>query len=560
MNHGDGQERIAAERSERVERCPGLSRRDLFRNTAGALLAAAGAAVAGARAAAQVTGTTPEGGSVPLRLPMCTLDYLDRKQYVHNMEIHAHLPLGGLYQGDRVTAPLWVKGTQRLLLSGGGRFVDITDPRKPAVFSKVEGNGQIAYATHLKKWIMLNSAGQPISAPNPKYPRGQYDKEYAARSMNFTGLRGIRTFDVTDPSKSVLLQEFSTGKTGGGTHANFYDGGKYAYLECGWDDQLRMESTERPVSNGLMIVDVSDPAHIKEVSRWWVPGQRKGEEEQYKKWPFAGDQAAWTSNHGAATVPKRVEDGGNVGYAGFGSFGMYVLDLTDITKPKVFGRAAHPLEGMGGIPYHGIYPLVADASHPRLQNLVVAVFEGLEADCREPFHTSYVINVKDPRNPKIIGLFPRPIPPKDAPYLDFCCARGRFSSHNAQPWAAPGVMKPNFVALTYFNAGIRIYDISDPTDPKEVAYFVPPRDGEINDFESWRRGTTEGVLVEWDRNLIWMTTHEGLYCMSTPSLGKPVLEPRRVTRWTVPHFNAGWDDQTAKTVYLGSSLKAVQHA
>jgi hypothetical protein len=89
-----------------------------------------------------------------------------------------------------------------------------------------------------------------------------------------------------------------------------------------------------------------------------------------------------------------------------------------------------------------------------------------------------------------------------------------------------------------------------------VAYFVPPRDGEIADFMSWRRGTTEGVFVEWDRNLIWVTTHEGLYCMSTPLLGKPVLKPMKVERWTAPHFNAGWDEVTPKTVYFGRGARA----
>ncbi|MHB1205661.1 MAG: hypothetical protein ACYCZX_08855, partial [Rhodospirillaceae bacterium] len=176
-----------------------------------------------------------------------------------------------------------------------------------------------------------------------------------------------------------------------------------------------------------------------------------------------------------------------------------------------------------------------------LQNLVIGVFEALEGDCREPFHTCYVVDVKDPKNPRIIGLFPRPMPDPKAPYADFCMARGRFSAHNIQAWVAPGQARPDLVALTYFNAGLRIYDISDPTQPKEVAYFVPPRDGEIGDYATWRRGTTENVFIEWDRNLIWVATHEGVYCMSAPFLGKPVLEPKAVARWTVPHVNVGWD-------------------
>jgi hypothetical protein len=110
------------------------------------------------------------------------------------------------------------------------------------------------------------------------------------------------------------------------------------------------------------------------------------------------------------------------------------------------------------------------------------------------------------------------------------------------------------MAITWFNAGIRVFDLSNPVAPKEVAWFVPPRDGEIDKYESWWRGTSEDVFVEWDRNLIWLGTHEGSYCLSTPALGKPVLEPRKVQKWSVAHCNVGWDDQTAASVYFGRSL------
>ena len=59
-----------------------------------------------------------------------------------------------------------------------------------------------------------------------------------------------------------------------------------------------------------------------------------------------------------------------------------------------------------------------------------------------------------------------------------------------------------------------MFDISNPTALKEVAYFVLSRDGDINKYEIRRRGTTENVFVEFDRELIWIGTHEGTYCLS----------------------------------------------
>ena len=534
----------------------GLSRRSLLKNAAGAALGAAAAGLTGLGGArAQVSGLYTSNEPPEIPLAMGALTYLDRKQYIHNMEIHAHLS-GSTITGGEPLCVMWARGKQRLLPGGAG-FVDISDAKNPVVLNKEVTQSSFAsvtYNTKIKKWIMMVTAAQPLTMEVPQYPHGQYDKELRDKILAYKGLRGIRTYDVTDPHKPNLLQEYNTGVKGNGTHHNFYDGGQYAYLDCGWDDQLRLENLERPYSNALMIVDMSDPANVKEVSRWWVPGQRLGEEEEYKKYRFAGDHTSWTGNHGAITVPKRVEDGGTVGYGGFGAFGMYVMDLSDIKHPKPYGHVQYEFDTFGTIPFHTCLPITSDAAHPRLQNIVVAAHESVEADCRENYHTPYVIDVKDPRNPRIVGLFPRPAAPPDAPYTDFCFARGRFGSHNTQCWLQPGAAKPNIVAMTWFNAGIRIFDISDPTAPKEVAWFVPPRDGEIEKYESWWRGTTENVFIEWDRNLIWIGTHEGTYCLSSPALGKPVLEPTKVQRWSIPSCNVGWDDQTSTMFYFGRGL------
>ena len=454
-----------------------LSRRSLLKSTAGVVVGAAAASLTGAMSArAQVGGLYTSNTPPELPLPLGSLTYLDQKQYIHNMEIVAHLP-GSTISGGEPLMAMWAKGKQRLLPAGGG-FVDVSEAKNPVVLNKrvVQGNGPVVYNTKLKKWIMMCTAAQPLTGAVPEFPHGQYDKELRDKVLAFKGLRGIRNYDISDPAKPNLLQEYNTGEKGNGTHHNFYDGGRYAYLDCGWDETLRLENHQRPYSNALMIVDMSDPANVQEVSRWWVPGQKLGEEEEYKKYRFAGDHTAWTGNHGAISVPKRVEDGGTVGYGGFGAFGFYAMDLTDIKHPKPYGHTQYEFDTFGTIPFHTCYPVIADAAHPALQNKVVALHEALEADCRENYHTPYMVDVKDPKNPKIIGFFPRPEAPPDAPYNDFCMARGRFGSHNTQCWLAPGTSNPAIIAITWFNAGVRIFDISNPVAPKEVAWFVPPHD------------------------------------------------------------------------------------
>jgi hypothetical protein len=73
----------------------------------------------------------------------------------------------------------------------------------------------------------------------------------------------------------------------------------------------------------------------------------------------------------------------------------------------------------------------------------------------------------------------------------------------------------HLVYLTYFNAGLRIYDISTPTVPREVGYFLPPDPKE-------RRGvfpkdsltaSSEDVLVD-TRGYIYVTDKNlGLYVL-----------------------------------------------
>ena len=199
-------------------------------------------------------------------------------------------------------------------------------------------------------------------------------------------------------------------QTGSGTHRSFYDGGQYAYLDTAPDNSfIRMESSVRYYCNCVQIIDVSNPASPKFVANWWVPGQREGEEEAYKKWPEYGDKESWTTLHGPMYMPVKHEDGGRIGYSAWGAFGMLVHDLTDIRNPKLIGQFKPKME-KGSLPFHTI-----DIARLN-RGFVITNPEVLNPDCNEPLQPLWVVDVKDPTRPKALAKLPTPVPPADAPY------------------------------------------------------------------------------------------------------------------------------------------------
>jgi hypothetical protein len=96
-------------------------------------------------------------------------------------------------------------------------------------------------------------------------------------------------------------------------------------------------------------------------------------------------------------------------------------------------------------------------------------------DTQSPSQVS-LIDVANPAKPHILSFLPAPITPPGAPYRDFCAKGGSFGSHNVNMlFHNPFVDdSDNILYLTYFSAGLRIYDISDAHQPREIGYYIPP--------------------------------------------------------------------------------------
>ena len=202
---------------------------------------------------------------------------------------------------------------------------------------------------------------------------------------------------------------------------------------------------------------------------------------------------------------------------------MRILDFSDIRQPKLVGTADISPPFDAGLPVHSAYPMLE-------RKLVFINGETTRWDCHEGIAIPWIVDVRAETNPMVIAAFPIPKPPAEAPYNDFCLRGGRFGTHVPQEYKAPGTHRIDLMGYSWFEGGFRLYDVSNSFRPEEVAWIVP-RQGD-------RRGT-ESSFIEWDRNIIHVFTDTGLYIVSTPALGEPILGPLKPERWNAEGLNGG---------------------
>jgi len=292
---------------------------------------------------------------------------------------------------------------------------------------------------------------------------------------------GFLIWDVSDPRKPKQLGHYRTHSTG--THRNFYDGGSLVHVAGG-----------APGFSGKIyqIVDISDSTKPKEISRFCLPEQAEG----------APKSGARLSCHG----PPHVE--GNRAYLPYGEGGAIIVDVSDRSRPTMVGQLA-----FGGMcsrqGIHTFLPL------PR-RTLALINDEAINEGGEENLNLAGIVDLKDEKEPRLISLFPQPIPPPETGLKNFFEKGGRFGPHNQHhPNHQPCLEDRDDIAyLTYFNAGLRVYDIRDPRTPTEIAYFIPPDPRErIGTKPSRLVVQVEDVLVD-RRGFIYISEkNQGIYIL-----------------------------------------------
>ena len=299
-----------------------------------------------------------------------------------------------------------------------------------------------------------------------------------------------------DPVHPKLLGQYKTDR-GLGTHRNSYYGGRYMHMAAG----VRGYS-----GNIYVVVDISDPAHPVEVSRWSPP--------EFKLADPNAQNTAYPHGHGLHGPPMVV---GNLAYLGFGEK-FIIVDISDIKNIKEVGSVTFDP------PFHMLFAVHTALPFPSRQ-IVATVSEG---GCMESPSVTTLIDVAKPAEPKILSLLPTPLAPPGAPYKNFCERSPGFGAHNVNMlFHNPNIdHSDNILYMTYGNAGLRVFDIADARQPREIGYFVPPNPPVGADGQ--QRISNGAEVVVDSRGYIYMTDRsQGMWILrytgAKPGPALPIL-------------------------------------
>ncbi len=256
---------------------------------------------------------------------------------------------------------------------------------------------------------------------------------------------GLAVYDLADPFDPRRIGFWES--TGHGVHRIVWEGGRHAYVSATPDGYT---------GRIWVILDLADPAEPVEVGRWWWPGQWVGGGEE-PDWP-AGE--SWNVHH-ALVHDDRA-------YAGLWDGGMVILDVSDLARPRTLARLGWEEGGHT----HTCLPLPG-------RDLVVVTDEAVTDGCGGPAHMVRVVDVADEEHPEVVAICP-------VPQGDFCERGLRFGAHCLHENRPGSYRSEEVVFATYFNAGLRVYDLFDPERPEEIAHWIPAcppgqRAAQIND-------------------------------------------------------------------------------
>ena len=373
-------------------------------------------------------------------------------------------PLAGVYVHGNYA---FVGGTRSGYYTSaniGVRIVDLSNPANPVHVGRIplRGTGD-AVATHINSGafqgdvaIVLNGVPDRFGGPQP---------------------HGI--WDVTNPSNPTFLSVLNLGNASNGNAAGDlgnkpYDGKAVAgnYFYAIYNKAL----IKFPGDYRLAVVDISDPGNPVVVGDWqdnsdasndvWLLGLSLNE---------SGTRAYITG-----LTPAPYNHSSTHGY-------LYILDIQDPSQPTEIGRYVFPVLGT---------PSSVSIARPTSDDALVVLADhswGLGTSSNEQCGILHMLDTSNPAAINEISTFA--LPRSSSPST--CTGDGNWVI------ATDLAIRGNLVYSTWLRGGVRAIDISDPTNPVEVAWFGR---GDLSDV----------ALLGTDFAVATTVWESGMYVLSMP--------------------------------------------
>jgi hypothetical protein len=359
-----------------------------------------------------------------------TASATDTKQESKNFRLVGHDPSAAWGGGSIVEiknghAYVGAVGTSSYDGPEGFTAHDVTDPRNPRKVWEFNAPPGI----HMHKVRLVGDNFLYVNAEKVHGSTGE------ART-------GIYIFDISRPAEPRQVGFYDMPL--GGPHRFGVDNARQLALlpaaAEGWNERV------------IWTVDISDPLKPEIISQWGLPWQKA---EPGQEPPKLAEPEHVCQMHGPPVIR------GNRMYGAFWGGGVAIIDCTNLAEMKLVGHVNWSPPFIGGS--HTAWPL-GDRPY-----LIVTD----EARSRRKFWDSqfmWVVDIRDDTNPLPVASFF----PEREKYFD---RPGRFGAHNILEYMPSEGPWKDIVFLTYFNAGLRAVDVSDPLRPKELGYFVPDAQG-----------------------------------------------------------------------------------
>ncbi len=261
------------------------------------------------------------------------------------------------------------------------------------------------------------------------------------------GFRGLALYDVTNPAQPQLLSIYDSGARTQGVHdldVVARSDGRVLVAATVMQSFLHTEGRQGDVR----LIDISNPWHPIEVGDWDFRRDAPPEEVA-QLLDDVGDEELH------AHSVSFVEGGYQLWVANWDA-GAVLLDIDDLAAPGLLSRIQQAPSGEGNV-----HSVLSDG----VNEFVVLA--------SEDFHPEEVgghaagwgqLAIVDSAGRPLAGFVAGD---GEAETDDDVALDGFHTAHDAQ-------LHDGRLYVSYYSDGVRIVDLSDPTDPVEIGYFIPP--------------------------------------------------------------------------------------